>query len=70
MQEAWLKQLEEFVAQAQAGEHVAEALYQLAMANEYPPGDAEAAQKWYQRLVDRISQQPQRRRRPAAPSAG
>ena len=64
VQEAWLKQLEEFVGKHKAGEHVAEALYQLAMANEYPPGDPEAAQKWYQRLVDRIRQQPERRQGP------
>jgi hypothetical protein len=51
VQEAWLKQLEQFVTDHKSGEHVAEALYQLAMANEYPPGDAESAQKWYQRLV-------------------
>jgi hypothetical protein len=51
VQEAWLEQLEKFVTDHTEGEHVAEALYQLAMANEYPPGDAESAQKWYARLV-------------------
>ncbi len=58
VQEAWLKQLEQFVADHSAGEHVAEALYQLAIANEYPPGDAEAAQKWYKRLVDEFAGSP------------
>lgn len=51
VQEAWLKELEAFVNDHRAGEHVAEALYQLAIANEYPPGDAAAAQKWYERLT-------------------
>jgi peroxiredoxin len=58
VQEAWLKQLEEFVGARRTGEHVAEALYQLAIANEYPPGNAEAAQKWYQRLVTEFANSP------------
>ncbi len=49
--EAWLKQLEEFVSKHKGGEHVAEALYQLANANEYPPGDVAAAKKWYERFA-------------------
>jgi tetratricopeptide (TPR) repeat protein len=51
IQEAWLKQLEEFVSKHHGGEDVAEALYQLAMASEYPPSDPEKAQKWYERLI-------------------
>ncbi|HMP05325.1 MAG TPA: redoxin family protein [Lacipirellulaceae bacterium] len=51
IQEAWLKQLEQFVTKHRAGEDVAEALYQLAMASEYPPSDPETALKWYQRLL-------------------
>jgi hypothetical protein len=51
IQEAWLKQLEDFVSKHRGGEHVAEALYQLANANEFPPGDIEAAKKWYTRFA-------------------
>jgi hypothetical protein len=58
VQEEWLKQLEAFVGERRAGEHVAEALYQLAIANEYPPGNPEAAQKWYQRLVTEFANSP------------
>jgi hypothetical protein len=58
VQEAWLKELEAFVGEHRAGEHVAEALYQLAIANEYPPGNAEAAQKWYERLVTSFANSP------------
>jgi hypothetical protein len=58
VQEEWLKQLEAFVADHRAGEHVAEALYQLAIANEYPPGDPDAAQKWYARLVSEFGNSP------------
>jgi hypothetical protein len=58
VQEEWLKSLEAFVTDHRAGEHVAEALYQLAIANEYPPGNPEAAQKWYQRLVTEFANSP------------
>jgi hypothetical protein len=58
VQEAWLKQLEEFVNKYRSGENVAEALYQLAMANEYPPADPEAAQRWYERLVKEFPKSP------------
>lgn len=51
IQEAWLKELEAFVAKHEKGEDVAEALYQLAMASEYPPSDPVQAQKWYERLI-------------------
>ncbi len=51
IQAEWLKLLEEFVSKHRGGDDVAEALYQLAMANELPPGDPAAAQKWYERLV-------------------
>ena len=51
IQEAWLKELEEFVSKHRGGEHVAEALYQLANANEFPPGDLESAKKWYTRFA-------------------
>lgn len=58
VQEAWLKQLEDFVAKHKGGEHVAEALYQLANANEYPPGEVEAAKKWYERFAADFPQNP------------
>ncbi|HYO24234.1 MAG TPA: TlpA disulfide reductase family protein, partial [Lacipirellulaceae bacterium] len=58
VQETWLKQLESFVTAHDSGEHVAEALYQLAIANEYPPGNPEAAQQWYQRLVTEFGNSP------------
>jgi peroxiredoxin len=58
VQEAWLKQLEDFVGSHQGGEHVAEALYQLAMAYDFPPANATAAQKWYQRLVAEFPNDP------------
>jgi thiol-disulfide isomerase/thioredoxin len=57
IQEAWLKQLEEFVDKHKSGDHVAEALLQLAMASEFN-GDNEAAQKWYTRLVTDFSKSP------------
>lgn len=57
IQEAWLKQLEEFVAKHKSSEHVAEALLQLAMASEFG-GDKAAAQKWYERLVQDFPQSP------------
>jgi hypothetical protein len=50
IQEAWLKQLEEFVGKHKSSEHVAEALLQLGMASEFA-GEKETALKWYQRLV-------------------
>jgi thiol-disulfide isomerase/thioredoxin len=54
IQEAWLKQLEEFVDKHKSGDHVAEALLQLAMASEFN-GEEEAAQKWYTRLATDFS---------------
>jgi thiol-disulfide isomerase/thioredoxin len=57
IQEAWLKQLEEFVAKHKSSEHVAEALLQLAMASEFG-GNKDAAQKWYQRLVKGFPKSP------------
>ena len=65
IQAAWLEQLEKFVGEHKAGEHVAEALYQLAMGNEFPPGDLEAAQKWYQRLATEFPNGPNAARRAA-----
>lgn len=57
IQEAWLKQLEEFVDKHKSGDHVAEALLQLAMASEFN-SDNEAAEKWYTRLVTDFSESP------------
>jgi len=57
IQEAWLKQLEEFVAKHKSSEHVAEALLQLAMSSEFS-GNTEAAQKWYERLVKDFPKSP------------
>ena len=57
IQEAWLKQLEEFVDKHKSGDHVAEALLQLAMASEFN-GDNEAAEKWYTRLVTDFGDSP------------
>jgi thiol-disulfide isomerase/thioredoxin len=57
IQEAWLKQLEEFVAKHKSSEHVAEALLQLAMASEFG-GNKDAAQKWYRRLVSDFPKSP------------
>ena len=57
VQEAWLKQLEGFVDEHKASEHVAEALLQLAMASEFA-GNNEAAQKWYERLVADFAKNP------------
>jgi len=58
VQEEWLKALEAFVAKHKGGEHVAEALYQLANANEYPPGEVEAAKKWYERFATDFPKHP------------
>ncbi|BBO35865.1 redoxin family protein [Lacipirellula parvula] len=57
IQEAWLKQLEEFVDKHKSGDHVAEALLQLAMASEFN-SDNEAAEKWYRRLVADFGKSP------------
>lgn len=57
VQEAWLKQLGEFVEKHKSGDHVAEALLQLAMASEFS-GDNEAAEKWYRRLVADFGKSP------------
>ena len=57
IQEAWLKQLEEFVDKHKSGDHVAEALLQLAMASEFN-SDNEAAEKWYTRLSTDFGQSP------------
>ena len=71
VQEAWLKQLEEFVDRAQAKASTSpKRCYQLAMASEFPPGDAAKRAEVVRAPGDRIPQQPQRRRRPAAPFAG
>jgi thiol-disulfide isomerase/thioredoxin len=58
VQEEWLKKLEKFVADHKTGEHVAEALYQLAMGNEFPPGDPKKAEAWYTRLVKEFPNSP------------
>lgn len=57
IQEAWLKQLEEFVDKHKTGDHVAEALLQLSMASEFN-SDNEAAEKWYRRLVTDFGKSP------------
>lgn len=57
IQEAWLKQLEEFVDKHKTGDHVAEALLQLSMASEFN-NDNEAAEKWYRRLVTDFGKSP------------
>ncbi|MBL9162067.1 MAG: redoxin domain-containing protein [Planctomycetaceae bacterium] len=57
IQEAWLKQLEEFVDKHKTGDHVAEALLQLSMASEFN-SDNEAAEKWYRRLVTDFAKSP------------
>ena len=57
IQEAWLKQLGEFVDKHKSGDHVAEALLQLSMASEFN-NDNEAAEKYYRRLVTDFSSSP------------
>ncbi|MCC6492134.1 MAG: redoxin domain-containing protein [Pirellulales bacterium] len=57
LQEDWLKQLQAFVDKHQSSEHVAEALLQLAMASEFA-GNAEAAQKSYERIAKDFPKSP------------
>lgn len=54
IQEAWLEQLESFVKQYGQSEHVAEALIQLAMSDEFS-GETEQAVKRYQQIVEDFS---------------
>jgi hypothetical protein len=57
IQEEWLKQLEDFVSRHKSSEDVAEALLQLGMASEFA-GNADQAQKWYDRLAKDFPKSP------------
>jgi thiol-disulfide isomerase/thioredoxin len=57
VQEKWLKKLEEYVAQHPKSADTAEAMLQLAIAQEFA-GEEEEAKKWYGRIVNEFPETP------------